>query len=345
MVALASALIAGWGVPALGMRALAPSLEASSLAAENYRGRRVFPGLGIVWALWSVSLFATSAIFDVAAKLTDAPYGSVEMLLLDGPLTMPLYGVPIILVLASVFFGLVDDVFGNGADKGFRGHVRALLKGRLTTGGMKLLGIGIVASVYGWSATRSRPEVEGASLVLAILWWAAATLVIALSANLLNLLDLRPGRALKSYCALAVVAAVPFGLHAVNRYGAYVADAAGGWTQTDTAVTVVSLLIVLLGPVAAVWRFDLGERGMLGDAGSNAMGAIVGYLLAGALPLPWLAAAAVVLVGLNVLSEIVSFSSLIEKVPPLRFLDKLGRVREDGGIASLDETDGNGANG
>lgn len=327
-IALGVAAFGAVLVPVLVMRALAPALEASSLATKNYRGRSVFLGLGLVWAVWSVSLFATSALLDLVGSLVEAPYGSVEMLLFDGPLTMPVYAVPMILVLVSVLFGMVDDVFGSGVDKGFRGHLRALAKGRLTTGGMKLLGIGVVAAVYGWSAVAGRPEAEGLSGWIAAGWWVAATLTIALSANLLNLLDLRPGRALKSYAVLAIAAAVLFGLEAVTSYERFSAESAAGWTSLDTAVTIVALVVVLLGPVVAVWRFDLGERGMLGDAGSNAMGAIVGYLLAGVLSLPWLACVAVLLAGLNMLSERLSFSSIIERTAPLRFVDQLGRAPE-----------------
>ena len=333
-IALAAALVAGWLVPALGMRLLLPSLEASGQDRANYRGRRVVLGLGAVWAIWGTALLATGALVDavgmpVLAK--SVSYGSVEMALFDGPLTVPLYAVPIILTLAALLFGMLDDVFGTHADKGFRGHVRALLGGRLTTGGLKLLGIGVVAAVYGWhAADRAATAYGEVSAGVLVLWWVAATLVIALSANFVNLTDLRPGRALKTYGVLAAGAGVLFALEAVGRYRDAIAGTGGQWGAADTTVTIACMLVVLLGPVAAVWRYDLGERGMLGDAGSNAMGAIVGYLLAGSLSLPWLTATAVVLLAANALSERVSFSSLIEAAPPLRFLDHLGRLPDEG---------------
>jgi len=333
-IAVGVAVVAGWVVPALGVRALSPSLASSRLVTENYRGRSVFLGLGTVWLLWSVSLLVANTILDAVASLADIEYGSVAMMLVDGPLTMPLYVVPIILTLGALLFGLVDDVFGSHADKGFRGHLRALAAGRLSTGGLKLLGIGALAAVYGWHAAAQAADAAGESGIgIRIAWWVAATLVIALSANLVNLTDLRPGRALKVYSVLATGAGVWFVLHVVEQYRSFAAQAGVTWSASATGVAVACMLIVLLGPVAAVWRLDLGERGMLGDAGSNAMGAIVGYLLAGSLPLPWLAAAAVLLFGLNALSEIVSLSALIEATPPLRFLDRLGRlpdVAQDG---------------
>lgn len=329
-IALAAAVVAGWLIPWLAMRALTSSLEASSLETTNFRGRKVFLGLGLVWAVWAVSLLVASAVLDVVLLLGDASYGSVESMLLDGPLTMPLYAVPIILTVSALLFGLADDVFGTNADKGFRGHVRALLHGRLSTGGLKLLGIGAVAAVYGWRTAAQGAEAAGVShsWVLAG-WWVAATLVIALSANLLNLTDLRPGRALKTYAVLALVAGVLFVLDTTGQYQAYAIDSGITWSTEDTVVTLACMAIVLLGPVAAVWRLDLGERGMLGDAGSNAMGAVIGYLLAGALDLPWLSAVAVVLLAMNLLSERVSFSQAIEAIAPLRFLDRLGRLPID----------------
>lgn len=324
-LALGVSVLAGWAVPALAMRALAPSLEASRLTAVNYRGRTVFLGLGLVWVIWSVALLVTSTGLAALGEVLGGRYGSVEMLLFDGPLTLSLYSVPIILTLAATSFGMVDDVFGTSADKGFRGHLRALFRGRLSTGGLKLLGIGLVAAVYGWSATVTGVNAELLDTAeKRAVGWVLATLVIALSANLLNLMDLRPGRALKTYGILVVPAAAVFALDASGRFAAATPESL--WTAGDTAVTLAALLVVLLGPAAAVWRFDLGERGMLGDAGANAMGAIVGYLLAGSLPLAWLSGVAVALFALNIMSERVSFSALIERVAPLRALDRLGRL-------------------
>lgn len=328
-IALAAAALAGWVVPALTMRALAPSLEASPLASENFRGRRVFLGLGLVWVVWTVVLFAASTAFDVVSTAMNVAYGTTEMLLFEA-FTLPLYVVPIILVLGTAAFGMADDVFGTPGDKGFRGHLKALFGGRLSTGGLKLLGIGVVAAVHAWRAGPAQGD-PGTSAVILVAWWIAGTLVIALSANLVNLLDLRPGRALKAYSVMAVAAAAVFVVGNVPRYTELVSQAGLGWTSSDTLVIFSSLVIVLLGPALAVWKYDLGEAGMLGDAGSNVMGAIVGYLLVRSLPFPWLAAVAVVLLGLNLLSELVSFSALIDRFAPLAFIDRLGRLPEDAG--------------
>ncbi len=327
-VAAAACLTAGWFVPALAMRALAPALGSSLLEATNYRGRRVFLGLGLVWVVWVISLMVASTAFDVVRALTGLRSDGYTVALFEGPLTLPLYGVPLMLVGISVILGLVDDLFGTGGDKGFRGHVSALASGRLTTGGLKALGIGAISAVYAWHIAQGR-SAASSGWMETVGTWVLATLVIALSANFVNLMDLRPGRALKTYSLLAVIAAPLFVVDASRAFSVYASSLAevgvAPWSPSDTLLASLLMLLVLLGPVAAVWRFDLGERGMLGDAGSNAMGAIVGYLLASSLPLEWLAVAAATLLFLNVLSERVSFTAVIERVPPLRALDAVGR--------------------
>lgn len=329
-IAATACLVAGVLVPFLVMRALSPNLSSSDRRVTNYRGRSVHVGLGLVWVVWSVSLLVMSVVMEVVAALSGNPVSGHALALYDGPLTLPLYAIPLMLVTVSVLFGLADDVFGSHRDKGFKGHLSALARGRLTTGGLKLFGIGAVSAVYGWRVAPS-PGSTGWGETLAV--WFLATLTIAAAANFINLTDLRPGRALKTYSALALVAAPVFVLDAAEGYISYSASFAelgvSAWGALDSVVALVLMVCVLLGPVVAVWRSDLGEEGMLGDAGSNAMGAVVGYLLASALPLPWLVVAATVLLALNVLSERVSFSAIVDSVAPLRAIDRLGRRQSE----------------
>ncbi len=332
LAAVAAALVAGLLVPASVMRALSPSLEGTRLSATNYRGRTVYLGLGLVWVVWAVSLMVMSTAFDMVAALMDVDHSGYTVALLEGPLTLPLYAVPFMLVTLAVVLGFVDDALGSHGDKGFRGHLSALVSGRLTTGGLKLFGIGAVAAVYAWHIAAGRAASAAGTLEM-LLVWVLATLVIALSANLLNLMDLRPGRALKTYTLLALMAAPLFVMDAARAFSAYTASLAevgvAHWGDVDTVVAIACMAIVLVGPVAAVWRYDLGELGMLGDAGSNAMGAIVGYILAASLTTVWLGVIAVVLLALNLLSERFSFSAVIERCGPLRALDMLGRLPAD----------------
>ena len=342
LLAVAVSVVAGLVVPVLGMRALVPSLEGTRFSGTNYRGRQVYLGLGLVWIIWAIALMVMSTGVDMAGSLLSLDHSGYTVALLEGPLTLPLYSVPFMLVATSVLLGLVDDAFGTHGDKGFRGHLSAIRSGRLTTGGLKLLGIGSVAAVYAWSVADGRAEAaSGPGEVLAT--WVLATLTIALCANLLNLMDLRPGRALKTYSVLALIAVPVFVIHASRSYAVYAGSLAeigvAPWGGADTWVAALCLAIVLLGPVAAVWRYDLGEMGMLGDAGSNAMGAIVGYLLASSLPTGWLAGVAGVLLALNLLSERVSFSAAIERIAPLRRLDQLGRAEAEGSAEEVQPED------
>ncbi|QAY70690.1 hypothetical protein [Xylanimonas protaetiae] len=193
-------------------------------------------------------------------------------------------------------FGLVDDLAEDTSTrtKGLRGHLGALREGRLTTGGLKVLGIGATSLVAAAIGTR-RTGSAGA--------WAADVAVnaalVAGTANLLNLLDLRPGRALKASAALAAVPA-----------GGPLAAAGTG---------------AVLGSASAAWTGDLGEKDMLGDSGANALGALLGTRLALGLPRPLRLAALAGVVGLTLASEKVSFSKVIAETPWLKAVDDLGR--------------------
>lgn len=117
----------------------------------------------------------------------------------------------------------------------------------------------------------------------------SGALMVGLAANLLNQLDTKPGRALKVY----LLAAVPL--------------------RAPLALAVVSL------------PYDLREMTMLGDAGANALGAMLGLSSVERLTgrRRWLVIGA--LASLNLLGELRSFGELIERTPVLRDLDALGR--------------------
>lgn len=179
--------------------------------------------------------------------------------------------------------GAYDDAVGGRDDaKGFRGHLGALRRGRLTAGVVKVAGIGGAGLVSVALLPGRRSPVD-------ILLGGAT---VAGAANLLNLLDLRPGRALKAG-----------GL------------AAAGLRQPG-----------LVAAAAALLPGDLGERTMLGDAGANAFGAVLGLALVER-PGSRRASAATLaaLVALTAASEFMSYSRVIDAVLPLRALDRLGR--------------------
>jgi hypothetical protein len=351
-LSLIVAVLTGWALPSWTARRLVASLETGGPAVANFRGRPVHLGLGLVWLTWAIGVMAAaslvafaSRVFVTAGLSAGATPGYWLIALGGTPFATAAAAVPVLLVVGAAALGLADDVFG-GDEKGFSGHFAALRDGRLTTGMLKLLGIGTLAFVSATGVAASIGQVDpmvaasvgwvhGALAVLALI---AATLVIALSANLVNLSDVRPGRALKTYVPLAVVGVglsswgfwAAFRSQALSANGSVVSALLGRPVGSQGVVWLIGmalcLLVLALGPVMAVWRYDLGERVMLGDAGANAMGAFAGYLLARSAPLWLLVAFAVVLVGLNLASERVSFSSVIERVPFLRWLDGLGRL-------------------
>ncbi len=192
-------------------------------------------------------------------------------------------------------FGLVDDLTEDTTTrtKGLRGHLGALAQGRLTTGGLKVLGIGATSMLAAAVGTRRRGGAAGHLLDVAV-----NGALVAGTANLVNLLDLRPGRALKASVVLSL------------------AGAATGAAGATGAV---------LGAAAAAAPGDLDERDMLGDGGANALGALVGTQWALGAPRPVRLAALAGVVGLTVASEKVSFSRVIERTPWLHRVDLLGR--------------------
>ena len=202
-------------------------------------------------------------------------------------------------------FGGYDDIAGSGDRRGFRGHFGALAHGEVTTGAVKIGGIG--ATGVAAAALDGGPAVD---VVL-------NSALIAGSANLLNLFDLRPGRALK----VALVAGIPLGIGSLvrppgnrpagSRRSAVSAGAAGA--------------AAVIGAGAALLPADLGEQAMLGDAGANALGAVLGTAAAAGLSRRARIAMLAGITGLTAASEVVSFTKVIQRTPPLHWLDMLGR--------------------
>ncbi|MCX7832338.1 MAG: hypothetical protein N2440_05525 [Actinobacteria bacterium] len=185
--------------------------------------------------------------------------------------------------------GLIDDLFPSSA-KGFKGHIKSLFEGRITTGLFKLIAVTTVSLI--WSIF-----LNGVSL-LALL----DALIISACSNFFNLLDLRPGRSVKASLPIFLVALF----------------VSSGEIKTLAILLIVAYLIYLV--------FDLSEKLMLGDAGSNALGFFAGTVLSILVKITLVKVFfAIVFVALNLVSERYSFTRLIEKNPFLNFIDRLGR--------------------
>ena len=191
-------------------------------------------------------------------------------------------------------FGGYDDLAGDRSATGFRGHLGALARGEVTSGTVKLVGIGataVAAALVADGPAGSRPASPADRLLRAGL--------VAGGANLINLFDLRPGRAIKA-------AMLAGGLLAVTPGGAAAAGPA-------------------LASAGALLPEDLGEQAMLGDAGANALGALLGVAAGTTLSRRGQVIALAGIVTLTGASEFVSFTQVIEHTGPLRWLDLLGR--------------------
>ncbi len=280
MFELAVALAVGFVAGRVTWLASRPWFAQPALARPNYRGRSIPVGVGLVLPI---------ALFVVEAGRAAAGAAGVG--------DRPGIGAARLLTVAAVtgfcLLGAIDDVAGSGEYRGFRGHVLALAAGQVTTGLFKLLGGAAVALV-------AVGPVAGESLGRLL----ADASLVALGANLGNLLDRGPGRATKA--GLAVFAAL----------------AAGASASARPALTGVA---VVIGAAAALLSDDLRERLMLGDAGANALGAALGLGVVLATGPGTRNAALIALVVLNGLGEVVSFTKVIDAVPPLRSLDQLGR--------------------
>ena len=258
-------------------------LQNPVLRRRNYRDRLVPTAAGV---------FAVLAVLGVeAGRAALGAFGVGDEPGVD--LVRPLV---LFACVGFALLGLIDDVLGTEEDRGFRGHVRALAEGRLTTGLCKIVGGGAIALVL---VGVGGELVSGKRLV-------ADAVLIALAANLLNLFDRAPGRAIK----VAVCAWVP------------IAVVARGDPVGVAIAVVVGAFVALLGD-------DLRERVMIGDTGAYALGGVLG--LAAVLDLgrgPRNAVLAV-LIAFTIAAELVSFSRVIQRVPVLRVLDQLGRRAPD----------------
>ena len=211
----------------------------------------------------------------------------------------------LVVTVASGALGAFDDLSGSASRKGLKGHLGALRRGELTTGAVKIAGLavtglaGAVLTDRAGDRTRMTGGRGGGRTGRAIVETLLGGAVVAAAANVVNLFDLRPGRALK----VVMAGTAPLGM--------------AGSTSAASA----------LGASAGVIRDDLAGVSMLGDTGANAAGALAGLALIERCGLRGRLVALGLLTGLTLASERVSFSAVIEANDVLRRLDDWGRAR------------------
>jgi UDP-GlcNAc:undecaprenyl-phosphate/decaprenyl-phosphate GlcNAc-1-phosphate transferase len=272
----------------------------------NYRGRRLPVPFGV--------LIPAAALLALIPLLLIARLGSTEVF---HPEIAPI----LIYCLGVVVLGLIDDTLGErgggsradggtsmtstvppaagggpamaggaaGSPRGWRGHGAAVMRGELSTGALKAagsLGLALLAmDQLGLSDGR----------------WLLASAVLVLATNALNLLDLRPGRAVKVLVLLGAGLTIGAGTRTLWSLG------------------------LLAGPALVAGGYDLREQAMLGDTGSNLLGALAGLWLVLTLSGTGLLIALAALLAMTVYGELRSISELIERTPGMRQLDSWGR--------------------
>jgi len=259
------------------------SFDVDAFRRTNYRGAELLTSIGVLIPL-TVLLVAALASVVVAADDVIADWDRMT-------------AATLVAATGFTLLGLFDDIGGVGQSGGFRGHLSALRRGEVTSGMVKLAGGAALGVLVVSVMQQSNGTVVG-------LLRDGAT--IALAANLGNLFDRAPGRAIKattvSFSVLALVA----------------------WSS------ILLMPAVAVGAGIGLLGIDLRERAMLGDAGANPLGAMCGVAALVAFRDPaqrWVVVG--VFLVLNLLSEVVSFSSVIDGVGPLRWLDRLGSRRND----------------
>lgn len=246
-------------------------LETSGLLKQNYKGEMIPISMGICF---------------IPAMLINASilsYGNIDSMRLIKILVL-LFG-----MMSMAFAGFLDDCLGSRKESGLMGHFKALIKGKLTTGAFKaILGglIGLIVSSIMYNT------------VLEIV---VGTLIIALSTNFMNLLDLRPGRAIKVYLFISVLIFL--------------------FSSTFNK----ELMMIIVPAVIAYFYYDLKAISMMGDAGSNVIGISIGIFFVIFFGFEVQVAWLILLIVIHFITEKYSLTKLIEKNAALDFIDKLGR--------------------
>lgn len=243
----------------------------SNCIRPNYKGEMIPVSMGIVFLPMIIINGIIVAFFTI-----DAISMLCLFLFIFGMMTM-------------FFAGIIDDTIGNRDVSGLKGHFKSLFKGKLTTGGFKALFGGFVGLIISVSISKNIIDII------------INTLIIALSTNLMNLFDLRPGRAIKVYLVIMI-------------------------TIFITLTGYIKILPLLILPnVLAYFNFDLKAKAMMGDTGSNVLGISIGILMAFGYTLNVRIGWLVFLVLIHVLTEKFSLTKIIEKNKVLNFIDRLGR--------------------
>ena len=241
----------------------------SSAIRKNYLGQDTPVGMGMIFP---ISLIC-----------------SLTILYLFYPLTKTMYTFLFGIVFVS-FLGLIDDLLGNRNTTGLKGHIGKLLHFELTTGGLKAIMGGVLSILV---------SIPFQDTFFSIIF---NGIIIALFTNLINLLDLRPGRAIKFYFIYGIILLFLF------------------YKQRDFYLLVVITITTIL-----YFPMDVKAKAMMGDTGSNTLGFTLGFFTSIYFNAPYKIIIFILLIVVHLYAEKSSITKLIENNRILNFIDQLGR--------------------
>ena len=243
-------------------------LSNTKFLKKNYKGQNIPIGMGM--------LFSIATIFSLSALYLFFPFNNISFIFIFG-------------LTAMSFLGIIDDLLGDRDTTGLKGHIGKLLHLELTTGGLKAVMGGIISLLV---------SIPFHSNIFFIIF---NGLIIALFTNLINLLDLRPGRAIKVYLLCTII------LFIFSN-------------QENVYLLMITTIIVLV-----YFPMDLRALAMMGDVGSNALGFVLGFFTTIYFTNPFKIFIFILLILTHIFSERSSITNLIENNQILNFIDQLGR--------------------
>ena len=243
----------------------------SGSVALNYREEEIPVGMGLLFVLvQAFIMFATTLYMVDIDKSVILSY--------------------VICTILIGFIGMIDDFIGETDIKGFKGHIKSLFKGRLTTGGLKAV-VGLILAIL-FSASLSNNYID---MIVNIF-------LITLFTNIVNLFDLRPGRANKVFIFMSIILIIT----------AYIKD------YNFIIYSAIGIILVYI-------RYDLKAKSMMGDVGSNSLGITLGIFCVLSQTLTVKTVYLTILIVLHIISELSSFSKIIKNNKFLSYLDNIGR--------------------
>lgn len=250
----------------------------------NYRGERIVQAFGLNFFFHYVLYYVLLLCFLlVPGRLESLSFRQLQLWQED---------VLIFLVVLGILslIGWLDDHFGENQIKGFRGHFVTLFREKRITSGMLKAFYGLLVALF---CTFFYQQ--------GLLHWLTSSSLVLFSIHFFNLLDVRPGRAIKGFWLL-----LAFTLPFLSFF------------------SLLFFIVPIVLSTVVLFQYDRKCVVMLGDTGSNVLGGIFGFILMLHIPVSLQLVYVVLFIGLAFFAEKYSFSAVIKKNPLLSRIDNWG---------------------